>query len=598
MKGLVDSVSGGPKADTPLARAQEIMYQAFNTTKPAERVKLARKALDVSADCADAYVVLAEHAQNGKEALEYYEKGVAAGERAIGPMTLQEATGQFWGLLETRPYMRALKGLAIGLWSEGRHDEAVAHLQDMLRLNPNDNQGVRDILATWLLISDRNQELAELLERYPEETASWMYSRALLAFRQQGDTPEARRVLSAALKRNKFVPAYLLDEMPLPERPPEYFSLGDASEAIVYAGANLTAWKSTPGAVTWVREVVKKPKEPTSRKAAGSGPSDAAKAKLGRLRAVRDVWEVGFGEIPAWVESGKERVMPWAVLVVSTEHDKILATTLLGDEPTSDGLWDVLAETMQKPSTGKAHRPTRIRTEPDPRWDLLQPHLADMGIALETVGRLELLDQIFDNLREHMTRDQPPGLLEVPGVATETVGCFYQAAAEFYRKAPWRFLGDDRAIKIECDRYQSGPWYAVLMGQSGITLGVALYEDIGLLRRLWANQLSEQENARRTVALAVTFDSMMDMNPKDLAAARQYGWEIAGPEAYPTVYRKERGMTVRPPLSWELELLEGSLRALPAFLAEQRRDDPTPYRAAVAVASGNTDLVLSWTVQE
>ncbi len=59
MKGFVDSVSGGPKADTPLARAEEIMYQAFNTTKPAERVRLARKALDVSADCADAYVVLA-----------------------------------------------------------------------------------------------------------------------------------------------------------------------------------------------------------------------------------------------------------------------------------------------------------------------------------------------------------------------------------------------------------------------------------------------------------------------------------------------------------------------------------------------------------
>ncbi len=165
-------------------------------------------------------------------------------------------------------------------------------------------------------------------------------------------------------------------------------------------------------------------------------------------------------------------------------------------------------------------------------------------------------------------------------------------------KSPWRFLGDDRAIKIECDRYQSGPWYAVLMGLSGITLGVALYEDIGLLRKLWANRLSEQENVRRTVALAVTFDSMTDMNPKDLAAARHYGWEIAGPEAYPTVYRKERGMSVRPPLSWELELLEGSLRALPVFLAEHKRDDPTPYRTTVAVATGKIDFVLSWTVQE
>ncbi len=314
MKGLVDSVSGGPKADTPLARAQEIMYQAFDTTKPGERVRLARQALDVSADCADAYVMLAEHAQSGKEALEYYEKGVAAGERAIGPLALQEAAGKFWGLLETRPYMRALKGLAIGLWSEGRHGEGVAHLQEMLRLNPNDNQGVRDILATWLLICDRDQELGELLERYPEETASWMYSKALLAFRQQGDTPEARSSLNAALKRNKFVPAYLLDEMPLPERPPEYFSLGDASEAIVYAGANLNAWKSTPGAVTWVREVVKTPKEPASRHAAASGPSDAAKVKLGRLRSPRRVGR------RFWRDPGLGRVQKRASHALGSSH--------------------------------------------------------------------------------------------------------------------------------------------------------------------------------------------------------------------------------------------------------------------------------------
>jgi hypothetical protein len=598
MRGLVASVSGGPEADTPLALAQEIMYQAFNSPKPADRVRLARKALDVCAECADAYVLLAEHAQNGKEALEYYEKGVAAGKRAIGPETFQEAAGHFWGLVETRPYMRALKGLALGLWSEGRHDTGVGQLQEMLRLNPNDNQGVRDILATWLLLCDRDQELARLLEHYREETASWMYNRALLVFRQQGDTPETRELLNAAAKQNKFVPGFLLDEMPLPERAPEYYGLGDPNEAAIYAGANLTAWKSTPGAVTWVREVLKKPKQPKGRRAAPSGPSDNAKAKLGRLRMVDDVWEAGFRQIPAWVESEKARVIPWAVLVVSPEQGLILATELVPAEPTADRLWDVLAETMKKPAKGDPHRPARIRTEPDARWDLLQPYLADLGIALETVDQLELFREIFANFREFMSKDQPPGLLEVPGVTPEIVGRFYKAAAEFYRKAPWRFLGDDKSIKIECAKYQSGPWYAVLMGQSGITLGVALYEDLSLLRRLWANQLSERENARRTVALAVTFDSMTGMNPKDLEAASEHGWEIAGPEAHPTVYRKEPGMAVRPPLSWELELLESSMRALPVFVAEHNRDDRTPYRTTVAVASAKTDLILSWAHHE
>ena len=58
------------------------MYQAFGTPDPEQRVKLAKQAIDLSPDCADAYVLLAEHTKRRKEALELFEKGVAAGEGA------------------------------------------------------------------------------------------------------------------------------------------------------------------------------------------------------------------------------------------------------------------------------------------------------------------------------------------------------------------------------------------------------------------------------------------------------------------------------------------------------------------------------------
>src|SRR3954452_16249063 len=141
----------GPRDDTPLSQAQNVMYEAFGSHDPEVRIKAARKALDLSPDCADAYVVLAEEARSRKDALELFEKGVAAGERALGPEAFQEDVGHFWGVLETRPYMRAREGRASTLWTMGRRDEAIGHLQDMLRLNPNDNQGVRYTLAGWLL---------------------------------------------------------------------------------------------------------------------------------------------------------------------------------------------------------------------------------------------------------------------------------------------------------------------------------------------------------------------------------------------------------------------------------------------------------------
>ena len=53
----------------------------------------------------------------------------------------------------------------------------------------------------------------------------------------------------------------------------------------------------------------------------------------------------------------------------------------------------------------------------------------------------------------------------------ELVGGFYEAAAAFFQQSPWKKVGYEAAIKIECDKYQSGPWYGVLMGQSGLTMG-------------------------------------------------------------------------------------------------------------------------------
>ena len=175
-------------ADTPLQQAQVVFFQALDEPDPKKRVKLAKQALALSPDCADAYVLLSEQAKTAKEAVGLLEQAVAAGERAIGPAAFRDDVGHFWGLLETRPYMRAREGLAHALWGSGRRDDAVGHLQEMLRLNPNDNQGARYTLASWLADLDRDEELGQLLDRYDEGSTTWVYTRSLLAFRRGGDS--------------------------------------------------------------------------------------------------------------------------------------------------------------------------------------------------------------------------------------------------------------------------------------------------------------------------------------------------------------------------------------------------------------------------
>ncbi|MEA3407255.1 MAG: tetratricopeptide repeat protein, partial [Chloroflexota bacterium] len=240
---------------TPLQEAQELMYDAWEATGR-RRAALAHQALRISKDCADAYVLLAEEtAETWEEARALYARGVEAGERALGSEAFEKDVGYFWGLLETRPYMRARAGLAECLWELGQHEEAIAHYKDMLRLNPNDNQGIRYLLADCLLVHGDDEALGELLEQYPDEiTANWAYTWALYTFRQQGASALANQRLKEALDVNPFVPPYMLGRKRFPDTLPDYVGFGDESEAVAYVFRAMESWFETKGAIPWLAE--------------------------------------------------------------------------------------------------------------------------------------------------------------------------------------------------------------------------------------------------------------------------------------------------------------------------------------------------------
>jgi tetratricopeptide (TPR) repeat protein len=240
---------------TPLEQAQQLIYEALETAGK-KRLELAEQALKVSPDCADAYVLLAEEKVDSlEEALKLYEAGVKAGERVLGKEVFEKEAGHFWGMVETRPYMRARLGLAQCLWALGGKDEAVGHFRELIRLNPNDNQGARYLLAMTLLEMGKIDGLEKLLGKYDEPTAAWLFTKALVAYVKQGDSAEASRLLKEALNHNAHVASYLLGEKKLPRQLPEHIGFGDKDEAVAYAAEFGPGWHQTKGAVDWLASV-------------------------------------------------------------------------------------------------------------------------------------------------------------------------------------------------------------------------------------------------------------------------------------------------------------------------------------------------------
>lgn len=278
----IDDLASEPSS--PREQAREMCYQAFDSIGR-RRVQLARKAIKVDPDCADAYVILAEEAATVDDRLRHYGEGVRAGEQSLGPERFEQDVGYFWGITATRPYMRARLGLAMALDEAGRRDEAIEHFQELLRLNPQDNQGVRYLLLPRLLASGRDADAARLLKEFDEESAIWAYCQALLAFRLSGRSPHAGRELRTALRVNPHVPDTILAEDPLPQ-PPAY-APGSYEEAAVYAEDLREAFFSTPDAMEWFVDELNRGRDERRRELRRKERLKAKKEKEKRKRKRR-----------------------------------------------------------------------------------------------------------------------------------------------------------------------------------------------------------------------------------------------------------------------------------------------------------------------
>jgi tetratricopeptide (TPR) repeat protein len=263
MQGLMGQVmkpsQADLEADTLKDEAQDLAFAAMEAKTKAQARKLAKQALAKDPDCVDALVVLASiEADSPQQMIKSLQKAVEAGERSLGANFIKKNKGHFWGLIETRPYMRTLEQLASLLRAEGDKKEAIKQYEKMLELNPNDNQGVRDQLLGLYLSIGGIDEAGKLLADYKDDaSACFAWGRVLERF-LDGDLPGAEAALKEARKTNRFVELYLSGQKELPEFLPNMYSPGSDEEAMLCLDNLALAWMEFPEALVWLIEQVAK----------------------------------------------------------------------------------------------------------------------------------------------------------------------------------------------------------------------------------------------------------------------------------------------------------------------------------------------------
>ena len=224
---------------------------AWDASTPATRAKYARKALMVDDDAIDAYVVLALSTEALGEQIALLREAVRIGKREWAEAIKRPAQHDFWLDIETRPFMRAARNLALALWQRGERDEAVTLVDFLLKLNPNDNQGMRYLALAWHPVLENWTAVDRILKRYREEDSTeFLYAATLSAFRR-GEDPHS--MLEQAIDANPHIADLLSGRTGMPPiATADYVESGSLEEAATYARANLEAWSKMPGALDWL----------------------------------------------------------------------------------------------------------------------------------------------------------------------------------------------------------------------------------------------------------------------------------------------------------------------------------------------------------
>ncbi|MCF7849992.1 MAG: hypothetical protein K9M45_14155 [Kiritimatiellales bacterium] len=239
--------------------AQDLYYEAMETGD----MDLIFKALEIDPANVDCQLqLLATFDPSEEEGLEFARHIVKTAEKRLGKKMFAECKGHFWGMLETRPYMRARSNLAQRLVRLGRIEEAIMEHESMLELCPNDNLGVRYGLLGLYLQENRLEDARRLLSEFEDERPyscmmCWGY---VLERFLSGALDEAAVALASARKQNGYVEAYLKGHRKLPKASVGYYSPGSREEARICAELQKAAWDGSPAVLAWLelqKETVK-----------------------------------------------------------------------------------------------------------------------------------------------------------------------------------------------------------------------------------------------------------------------------------------------------------------------------------------------------
>ncbi|MGD1809723.1 DUF6930 domain-containing protein [Dapis sp. BLCC M126] len=235
--------------------------------------------------------------------------------------------------------------------------------------------------------------------------------------------------------------------------------------------------------------------------------------RLQKLQQVPSVWE--GDRRPIYPESSsnpelESETTNECIIWVDGSHGMVRAMDMVTPDTGPEAIVRTLLRAMENPqSPAPAIRPQKIVVKDREIQFFLRGVLQNLGIAIDYVPDLPLIDEIFRGLQE-VSDNRPPQL------PPEYAEALVEKADQIWDDAPWEILGEHQIISIELNKWDIENLYACVLGKLGMDYGILLYRSLDSLKRFRERVAYEKsyENLEEAFlgqdCLFITYDSFQE----------------------------------------------------------------------------------------
>jgi len=212
--------------------SEDYMELCENADNLAVKLKYARKALQLDPDNLDAERTIINYSTKTiYETIPLFQNAINHGKDVMAKMGYADDVGEYWGIFPTRPFIRMYCEYAQALIDCRMMRRAADALEEIIRLNTDDNTGRRfQLMHIYAYLEDEEKALA-LYNRYNGHPECQLLIPLSILYYKKGEYDQAYAYLKIAMDVNKDTRRFirgmqrdghiedLVDDMPYGYRP-------------------------------------------------------------------------------------------------------------------------------------------------------------------------------------------------------------------------------------------------------------------------------------------------------------------------------------------------------------------------------------------